>query len=183
MNRWEYLAPPWIGCWCYLITNQNWLTFIALNSKAPEDHCIALEFQKPPANITSAQLFRALTLGRCPIGIRFVRLSVRLSVRLYVCLSVRQYFGSDTITWLVFKAELSYIIHRLRMIRVRHYTFWSNEVKGQGRKWTLSTPWFWHNNLISLVFNIELSYFIHRCRISIHLRVKMSKVKVTTELC
>ena len=56
-----------------------------------------------------------------------------------------QLFGSDTRTWVVLNVQLSYFIHRCRMLRGRYlYIFGS---KGQGHNWTLSTVWFWQNNL------------------------------------
>ena len=84
-------------------------------------------------------IIRAPPLGERPIGIRFVCPSIHLSVR--------QHFGSDTITWVVFMVQLSYFIHRCRMVRGRYLYILRS--KGQGHNWTLSTLWFWHNNWTS----------------------------------
>ena len=52
-----------------------------------------------------------------------------------------QHFGSDTITLVVFKVQLSYFIHRCRMVRGRYLYIWCQKVTGQGHNVTLSTLW------------------------------------------
>ena len=86
--------------------------------------------------------------GGRPVGIRFVRQSVR------------QHFGSYTITWVVLKVQLSYFIHRCRMAREDTYTFWSPKVKVT----TELRQHFGSDTITWVVFNVQFSYFIHRCR-------------------
>ena len=53
--------------------------------------------------------------------------------------------------------------------------------KGEGHNGTMSTLWFWHNDLSSF----QRTSFIHRCRMAKgrYLYILGTKVKVTTELC
>ena len=69
------------------------------------------------------------------------------SPKVKVTTELCQHFGSDTITWVVFNVQFSYFIHRCRMVRGRY--LYILESKGQGHYGTLSTLWFWHDNLSS----------------------------------
>ena len=75
-------------------------------------------------------------------------------LKVKVTMELCQHFGSDTITWVVFNVQLLHFIQRCRMVRGRYlyigagwqeedtYLFWV-----QGHNGTLSTLWFWHDNL------------------------------------
>ena len=92
-----------------------------------------------------------------------IHFGVKMS-KVKVTTELCQHFGSDTITGVVLNIQLSYFIHRCRMVSGRYLYILGS--KGQGHNWTLSTLWFWHDNLSS--FNVQLSYFIsyfiNRCR-------------------
>ena len=94
--------------------------------------------------------------------------------------------GSDTITWVVFNVQLSYFIHRCRIVRGRHLYIWGQKIKGQCQYGTLSTLSDWHNNLSSFqrtafIFSyIDAGWWEDDTQ---NFGIKRSKVKVSTELC
>ena len=75
------------------------------------------------------------------------KIPIHLWSKVKVTSELCQHFGSDTIIWLVFNVQLSYFLHRCRMVRGRYLYILGS--KGQGHNGTLSTHWFWHDNLSS----------------------------------
>ena len=113
-------------------------------------------------------------------------LALRMPFWNQVCLSVHQHIGSDTITWVVFNVQLSYSYIDAGWREEGTYTVWGQMVKGQGHFWTLSTLWFWHNSLSSFQRTPFIFYTYMQDgerKIPIHVGVKRSKPKVTTEIC
>ena len=64
------------------------------------------------------------------------------------------------ITWVVFYVQLSYFIHRCRMVRGRYLYILGSKVKVT----TELCQRFGSDTITWVVFNVQLSYFIHRCR-------------------
>ena len=107
--------------------------------------------------------YKGPPLGGRHIGIRFV------------CLSVRQHFGSDTITWVVFNVHLSFFIHRCEVKR--------SKVKDT----TELCQHFGSDTITWVIFNVQLSYLYIDVgwweEDTYTFWVKRSKVKVTTYFC
>ena len=101
----------------------------------------------------------------------------KVKVTMILC----QHFGSDTITWVLFNIQLSYFIHRCRIVRRRYLYIFGSKVKV-----TMELcQHFGSDTITSVIFNIQLSYFIHRCRMvrGRYLCILGSKFKVTSEYC
>ena len=90
------------------------------------------------------------------MGITFVHQSICLSVNTWF-----KHFGSESMTWVVFNVQLSYFIHRCRMVRESY--LYILQFKGQCHNGTLSTLLFWHDSWRLVCFDKWLSNCSHRC--------------------